>query len=213
MFTRRMLFKILAAVGGGSLFSAAGEAVAAQCFRVSAASCFGHLAKAGESSELHAQTLDVTAIERWENLLDDLDGVELIGRYVSLEPYPDDVSRLTGRCPFCRHGADSLLVDARDDSYLCTDCLADGHVLDFYARLEGISLSESVSRMTRLLASGEFRGKQVRRKRFQCLINEITSFARESLICTREGALARGWLEQQSVTPETAERFSLGVMS
>lgn len=60
-----MLFKILAAVGGGSLIAAAGEDFAAQCFRVSAASYSGHLAKFTESSlELPVQVRAVTAIEQ-----------------------------------------------------------------------------------------------------------------------------------------------------
>lgn len=118
-----------------------------------------------------------------------------------------------GRCPFCRHGTDSLLIDRRDDSYFCTDCLAGGHALDFYARVEGLSLSESVRRVTGLMASGELQGKRPRLKRFHCIIHEIDRFAHESLICSLEGASARGWLDQQGVTVGTAERFSTGMMS
>ena len=214
MFTRRMLFKTLAAIGADSLFSAESEGADARCSSIAPLSSIGHLARPGESSsDVPAHALDVSATEQWENLLDDLDAVELIGGYVSLDPTPDDVSRITGRCPFCRHGADSLLVDVRDDSYLCTDCLAGGHALDFYARMEELSLSESVRLVTGLMASGELQGKRSRLKRFQCIVDEIDRFAHESLIRSREGASARGWLDQQGVKAGTAERFSLGVMS
>ena len=195
MFTRRMFFKILATVGGGSLFPSPGQAVAEQWLRVNAASSTGHWARPGDTYlEVPAQAFGVTTTEQWENLLDDLDAVELIGRYVSLTSAPDEVSRLTGRCPFCRHGADSLLVDSRDDTYLCTDCLAGGHALDFHARMEGLSLPESLRSVGKLMAAGELQGKRPRLTRFHCIIEAIDRFAHESLICSREGASARGWL-------------------
>ncbi|MBX3350713.1 MAG: hypothetical protein KF747_18490 [Nitrospira sp.] len=213
MFTRRMFFKILAAIGAGSLFSAESEGTAAQWLNVSAASSTGHLARPGDTYfEVPAQAFGVTTTEQWENLLDDLDAVELIGRYVSLTSAPDEVSRLTGRCPFCRHGADSLLVDSRDDTYLCTDCLAGGHALDFYARMEGLSLPESLRSVGKLMAAGVLQGKRPRLKRFHCIIEAIDRFAHESLICSREGASARGWLNHQGITAEMVEKFSLGMM-
>ena len=214
MFTRRMFFKILATVGGGSLFPSPGQAVAEQWLRVNAASSTGHWARPGDTYfEVPAQAFGVTATEQWENLLDDLDAVELIGRYVSLKPTSGDVSRLTGRCPFCRHSVDTLLVDTRDDSYLCTDCLAGGHALDFYARMEGLSLPDSLRSVGKLMAAGELQGKRPRLKRFHCIIEAIARFAHESLICSREGASARGWLNQQGVTAGMTEKVSLGVMS
>jgi hypothetical protein len=90
MFTRRTLFKLLAVIGAGRLFSAAGEAGAARCSSIGAASCSGHSTRpGGPHPDVLAQALDVTAIEQWENLLDDLDGAELIGRYISLRPTGD----------------------------------------------------------------------------------------------------------------------------
>ena len=214
MFTRRMFFKILATVGGGSLFPAPGEAAAAQWLRGSAAFSTGHLAKSGDTYlEVPAQAFGGTTTEQWENLLDDLDAVELLGRYVSLKSAPDDVSRLTGRCPFCRHDVDSLLVDTRDDSYLCTDCLAGGHALDFHARMEGLSLPESLRSVGKLMAAGALQGKRPKLKRFHCIIEAIDRFAHESLICGREGASARGWLNQEGVAAAVTEKISLGVMS
>ncbi len=214
MFTRRMFFKILATVGGGSLFPSPGEAVAEQWLRVNAASSTGHWARPGDTYlEVPAQEFSVTTTEQWENLLDDLDAVELLGRYVSLKPTSGDVSRLTGRCPFGRHGADSLLVDSRDDSYLCTGCLAGGHALDFHARMEGLSLPESLRSVGKLMAAGELQGKRPRLERFHCIIEAIGCFAHESLICSREGASARGWLSQEGVAAAMTEKVSLGLMS
>jgi len=209
-----MLFKVLAAIGAGPLLPAVGEGGVDRFFGLDEALPFEISVRAGRSrAPFGAQPVDVTAIEQWETLLDDLDAVELVGRYVALKPTSGDVSRLTSRCPFCRHGVDSFLVDTRDDSYLCTDCLAGGHALDFHARMEGLSLPESLRSVGKLMASGELQGKRPRLKRFHCIIEAIDRFAHESLICSREGASARGWLNQQGVTAGTTARFTFGVIS
>lgn len=105
------------------------------------------------------------------------------------------------------------MVCRRDDSYFCTECLADGHALDFYARMEGISLSESVGRMRGLLASGQLQGKRPRVEGLRLIIEEANRFAHEALVHSREGESALAWLGRQGVTAETAEGFSLGVLS
>ncbi|MBA5869810.1 MAG: hypothetical protein GDA68_07400 [Nitrospira sp. CR2.1] len=213
MITRRMLLKILAAAGGGSLFPSSGEAVAEQYFRVSAATRSGPLARPCDSSGGSPQAHDVTAIERWENLLDDLDAVELIGRYVSLKPALDDGSRLTGRCPFCRQGTSSLLIDARDDSYFCTDCLVGGHALDFHARIEGVDLVESVRLVRVFLESGQLRGKRPRMEVLWGMMEATVELAHQALVLDCEGRAALAWLAQEGITEATIDGFSLGLMS
>lgn len=162
---------------------------------------------------LSSQTVEVSGIERWEHLLDDLDAVELIGRYTSLTRTEEASYGIKGHCPLCRHGVDSLLVDGRADSYFCTECLAGGHALDFYARIEGLSLSESVRRVKGLLASGQLQGKRPRLEKLRRIVQETHRFAYEALSYSREGKSALAWLGRQGVTAETAEGFSLGVLS
>jgi DNA primase len=118
-----------------------------------------------------------------------------------------------GRCPFCRHGAYSLLVDGRDDSYFCTDCLACGHALDFYARMERCNLPDVVTRLKPLLVCGQLKGKRPRMDRFRRIIDETHRFAREALVHSREGESALTWLDRQGVTPATVEAFALGLLS
>lgn len=214
MFTRRTLFKMLAAVGAGLLLPAVGEGGVDRFSGLDEALPFDISVRAGRSrAPFGAQPVDVTTIEQWENLLDDLDAVELIGRYVSLEPASADVSRITGRCPFCRHGTDSLLVDGRDDSYFCTECLGGGHVLDFYAQMERCALPDGISQLRALLARGQLKGKRLRMDRLWRLIDETRRFAREALVHSREGESALTWLDRQAVTPATVEDFSLGLFS
>jgi len=162
MFTRRVLFKMLAAIGAGSLLLTVGEGEVPRLSGIGEALSFGSSVRPdGSPATLGEQAVDVTAIEQWEDLLDDLDGVELIGRYTPLTRAKDASCGIMGRCPFCRHGTDLFLVDGRDDSYFCTECLAGGHALDFYARMEEVSLSESVRPVMGLLVSGQLQGKSL----------------------------------------------------
>lgn len=134
-------------------------------------------------------------------------------RYISLVQINDESSGSRGRCPFCRHGTDSLLIDGRDDSYFCTECLTGGHALDFYARIEDLNLSESVRRVRGLLVSGQLQGKRPQADRLWLIIEETNRFAHKALVHSREGDSVLAWMDRQGVTSETIEIFSLGVMS
>jgi DNA primase (bacterial type) len=214
MFTRRVLFKMLAAIGAGSLLLTVGEGEVPRLSGIGEALSFGSSVRPdGSPATLGEQAVDVTAIEQWEDLLDDLDGVELIGRYTPLTRAKDASCGIMGRCPFCRHGTDLFLVDGRDDSYFCTECFAGGHALDFYARMEEVSLSESVRPVMGLLVSGQLQGKRPRLERLLCIIDEINRFAHKSLFHSREGESALAWLDLQGGHCRTVESFSLGVLS
>lgn len=213
MFTRRTLFKVLAAIGAGSLLPPVSEGEVPRFAGIGAAFSFGSPVQSDSQAKPDEQAVDVTAIEAWENLLDDLDAAELFGRYTSIRPAGDESRDGRGLCPFCRQGIDSLLVDGSDDSYFCTECLAGGHALDFYARMEGFSLSESVRSVRELLASGELQGKRARLDRFRSIIEATNRFAQEALVHSREGESACAWLDGQGIASETIEAFSLGVLS
>jgi len=214
MLTRRVMFKMLAAMGVGPLFPTVGESGAARLLGIGKALSFDRSVQPGGSLAKPAeQAVDGSAIEAWENLLDDLDAVELIGRYSALRPTGHEPRDSRGRCPFCRHGTDLFLVDGRDDSYFCTECLAGGHALDFYARMEEVSLSESVRPVMGLLVSGQLQGKRPRLERLLCIIDEINRFAHKSLFHSREGESALAWLDLQGGHCRTVESFSLGVLS
>ncbi len=153
MFTRRMLFKMLAAMGAGSVLPAVDKGDVARLSDIGDVLSFSKAVLSGNSlANTGEQSVDVPAIEQWEDLLDDLDGIELVDRYTSLTRTEDTSRSIVGRCLFCPHGTDSLLLNGRDDSYFCTKCLTGGHALDFYARIEDLSLSEAVRRVRGLLA-------------------------------------------------------------
>ncbi len=214
MFTRRTLFKLLAAVGVGSLWPTQGQAEEAspatpgrRPSHISYDTSLDFPATISDSSSA------LSAVEQWENLLDDLDAVELIGRYSRLTPVGDGSRDYRGPCPFCRQGPDSLMVGSRDDSYVCTNCLACGHALDFYIRMERLSLEEAIPRLTGLLVSGALTGKRLRLERMGVALEETRRLACEALQHGSAGHDTREWMKREGVTQETSEQFSLGFLS
>lgn len=214
MFTRRALFKLLAAVGAGSVWP---TQVWAQKLHPATTSSHSSVLAPQTSSDILSTTSDspsvLSAVAQWENLVDDLDSVELIGRYSRLTPVGDGSRDYRGPCPFCRQGPDSLMVGSREDSYLCTDCLASGHALDFYIRTEQLTSAEAIPRLTGLLVSGALTGKRLRLERMGVVLKETRRLACEALQHGSAGRDARDWLKREGITQETTEQFSLGFLS
>jgi len=214
MFTRRTLFKLLAAVGVGSPWPTHAWA---QKLRPATSNSHSSVLAPQTPSDILSTTNDappvLSAVEQWENLLDDLDGVELIGRYSRLTPVGDGSRDYRGPCPFCRQGPDSLMVGSREDSYLCTDCLAGGHALDFYIKMEQLTSAESILQLTGLLVSGALTGKRLRLERMVVALEETRRLAYEALQHGSAGSAARDWLRREGITQETTEQFSLGFLS
>ncbi len=214
MFTRRTLFKLLAAVGAGSVWP---NQAWAQKLRPTTSNSHSSVPAPQTSSDILSTTSDspsvLSAVEQWENLLDDLDGVELVGRYSRLTPVGDGSRDYWGPCPFCRQCPDSLMVASREDSYLCTDCLASGHALDFYIRMEQLTPAEGIRRLAGLLASGVLTGKRLRLERMGVVLEETRRLACEALQHGSAGCDTRDWLKREGITQETIEQFSLGFLS
>ena len=214
MFTRRTLFKLLAAVGVGSVWP---TQVWAQRLCPTFSNSHSSVPASQTSSDVLSITNDspsiLSAVEQWEDLLDDLDGVELIGRYSQLMPVGDGSRDYRGPCPFCRQDPNSLMVVSRDDSYFCTDCLVSGHALDFYIMVERLGQAEAISRLAGSLASGDLKGKRLRLERLSGVLETVRRLACEALRHGSAERAAREWLKREGVTQETSEQFSLGLLS
>ena len=213
MFTRRALFKMLAAIGGGSLLPIDGPAGLYRRFRFNQAFPAFPPAPGKTAPSPFGSIPDLSIIEQWENLLDDLDGVELIGRYSRLTPVGEGSRDCRGLCQFCRQGPDSLRVSCRDGSYFCTDCLVYGHALDFYCEMERLTPAEAIPRLTGLLASGALTGKRLRLERMFRVLDEVRRVACEALQHGSAGCAVREWIEREGVSQETGGQFSLGLLS
>ncbi|WHZ25102.1 MAG: hypothetical protein OJF47_004214 [Nitrospira sp.] len=214
MFTRRTLFKLLVAVGARSVWP---NQAWAQKLRLTTSNPHSSVLVPQTSSDIRSTTNDsppvLSAVEQWENLLDDLDGIELIGRYSRLTLVGDGSRDYRGSCPFCRQGPDSLMVSSRDDSYFCTGCLVSGHALDCYTSMERLTSTEGIYRLAGLLASGALTGKRLRLERMGVVLEETRRLACEALQHGCAGRDTRDWLKREGVTQETSEQFSLGLLS
>jgi hypothetical protein len=172
MLNRRMLFKCIAAVGLSSIFSARVSRAAQQ---LSSGCRANRLSDPFRSKDLIFKETpkpdrNFSAIEQWRDILDDLDGAELVRRYTSLDEVTERMvqpERLRGRCPFCYAQFDSLLVYNDENLYYCENCGAEGTVLEFYARTECISHGEAVSHLRQLLDSKELSGRCHRQLAFE----------------------------------------------
>jgi len=158
--------------------------------------------------------LDIQAIERWEDLWDDLDCVELAGRYTKLEKTYEDGERdsWAGQCPFCHAPGQIFKVEA--DAYQCLrrdgGCGAIGATLDFYARVEGLSHHKAVMRLQDLLDSGVLHGRRARQTELWKVMEEAARYSHRRLRGSMEGRAGRDWLERQGLTHDTVMRFGLG---
>ncbi len=214
MFTKHILFKLLATVGVGSVWPT--QAWAKE-FRPTTSAPYSSAPVHQTSSDILPTIRDSLSVlsdaEQWENLLDDLDGIELIGRYSRLTSAGDGSRGSMGACPFCRQSHASLMVSSRDDSYFCTHCLAGGHALDFYISVERLTPAEAIPRLTGLLASGSLKGNRPWLERMGLALDEVCWLACEALQQGYAGRAARKWIEREGVTQETSEQFSLGLLS
>ncbi len=214
MFTRRTLLKLLAAVGVGSLGPTQGRPEEIRPTTPGPRLSPPPFQTSSEDRPTKSESLSVlSAVEQWEDLLDDLDGVELIGRYSQLMPVGAGSRDYRGPCPFCRQDPNSLMVGSRDDSYFCTDCLASGHALDFFLGMERLTSAEAIPRLTGLLASGALTGKRLRLERMGVALEETRRLAFEALQHGSAGRDTRDWLKREGITQETTEQFSLGLLS
>lgn len=161
MLSRRALFRMIVAVGFGSIFRT--KAVDAPSLlsgcntnRMSDDSCLQN-SLVEEPQELDAH---LRALMQWEELRCGLDGGELVRRYTSLDEVTEQMlpsERLRGRCPFCPTHFDSFLVYYDTNTFYCEECGAEGTIVDFYARMEGIPYGEALAHLLNLLDSKQLK--------------------------------------------------------
>jgi len=111
---------------------------------------------------------DPLAMRGWTEVMTRVDLEDLVRRYTTLDPVTETMihpDRLRGRCPFCHTNWDSLLVYCDENLYLCEGCGTDGCVIDFYARIEGVSYREATSCLRALLNAEVISERPVRHAR------------------------------------------------
>jgi|GEM_PF-5817353 len=152
---------------------------------------------------------DILAIEAIEDLLDDVDCIELAARYVGpnhlqqMSEYSEDVKQ--GPCPWCR--SEDFMVWTT--GFKCQGCPACGNALRLFANLKDLTIGEAIHQLRALLAAGELTGRPQQVLLWE-IMGEATAFFHDVLCNRPEGQPGREWLEQQHITQETRETWSLG---
>jgi DNA primase len=124
--------------------------------------------------------------------------------------------RLIGRCPLHRDARPSLVVYPHSQSYFCFGCGAGGDVIDFVARINGLSFKEAAAR---LASPGSRRGSPAPAgPQSPARIGGITPREAETVeVAVRHyhaallaSNVALGYLQSRGIKLETARQHRLG---
>lgn len=140
---------------------------------------------------------------------------EIIGEYVSLKR---SGSNFLGLCPFHGEKTPSFNVNPAREIFHCFGCGAGGDIFSFVMKIEGISFPEALRKLAaragvaiedRPLTDAE---KQLKAERDQqrAIMLLTAQHYRETLTRRPEGAVARSYLQEREVDPETAAAYGLG---
>lgn len=143
---------------------------------------------------------------------DETDLVELVGRYVRLQPAG---ANWKGLCPFHQEKTPSFHVNPGRQSYKCFGCGEGGDAISFLMALENLTFPEAMETLARaldldlarFLQPGEDEGEK--RAYFRATEAACAVF-REAWQDARLGAAAREYLTGRGFFPEVLERFDVG---
>lgn len=148
-------------------------------------------------------------------IADRLSIVEIIGEYVSLKR---SGANFLGLCPFHGEKTPSFNVNPAREIFHCFGCGAGGDIFSFVMKIEGISFPEALRKLAaragvvleeRPLTDDE--KKQRTEHDQQRVIMLLTAeYYRETLTRRPEGAVARRYLQEREVDPDTASAYGLG---
>ena len=198
MLTRRALFKVVGALGLGTLLT---NKILGEQISVVSSTVQGWDQRLSEEDETPLK------IEAREELLDSVDCMELAERYGSFEKVGGYLGGfLAGTCFFCREG--DLYVYPNE--FRCGNCEAEGTTVEFLARMEGITVEEAVPRLAMLVQSGSLQRRRNEQIILWGIMAEASRYYHHLLCDTTEGEPGRKWLKEQGVTAGTREELYLG---
>ena len=143
---------------------------------------------------------------------DETDIVDLVGRYVRLQPAG---SSFKGLCPFHQEKTPSFHVNPMRQSYKCFGCGEGGDAISFLMEVENLTFPEAMETLARsldidlakFLQPGEDEGE----KRAFHRAGEAASEAfRTAWLDDRLGASARRYMEERGFSAEILDRFDVG---
>lgn len=144
-----------------------------------------------------------------EEILNQIDLVELVSEYVTLERAGRNFKAL---CPFHTEKTPSFFVSPALNRFHCFGCGASGDAIGFLMRIEGLSYRDALRRLAER-AGIEIERDTSRpesddsRERLYRIVYAAHFYYRQ---CLRRTPEALQYLQTRGLTPETIERFELG---
>lgn len=137
---------------------------------------------------------------------------EVVGQKVALRRAGRE---FIGLCPFHKEKSPSFSVNDEKGFFHCFGCGAHGDAIGFLKDSEGLSYPEAVERAAGLagLAMPRFSREEIEREakhESQQQVVEAVAAWFEAQLESGEGRLAREYLAQRGITPETVAKFRLG---
>ncbi|MFN3421032.1 MAG: DNA primase [Armatimonadota bacterium] len=138
--------------------------------------------------------------------------VEVVSAYVRLIPAGKNYKAL---CPFHQEKTPSFYVSPEKGLWHCFGCGAGGDVIDFVQRIEGLTFTEAIAKLSRQLGirwqpSQATRREEWTKERLLQLNQWAVEFYERVLWASEVGERARQYLFQRQISTATARMFRLG---
>ena len=204
MISRRQMFQMAGALGAMSVLP---QSLAAKPFLTVPDHDIGDRVDGTSLND----TLDF--LETVEDLEDELDCVELIGRYSKLVRDPSDPTSVWadwpgGHCPFCGFADCRVAVSLRGFS---APCFHQGGGVAWTSLVEGIPLLESVQRLRGMLDRGDLVGMRKRIETQRAIHESLAAICHDALLNHSGRTIPRGSVNE--LTEETILHNQIGQLS
>ncbi len=147
-----------------------------------------------------------------EELRERLPASEVVGRRVKLKKAGREYKGLS---PFQQEKTPSFFVNDEKQAWFDFSSGLNGNIFDFVMKTEGVSFPEAVERLASMAgmalpaATPDAARHEQRRKTLHDVMELAAKFFADTL-ASRNGAKARGYLGDRSITPQTQLQFRLG---
>ncbi len=138
---------------------------------------------------------------------------ELVGRHIPVRRAGREYHAL---CPFHKEKTPSFTINDEKGFYHCFGCGAHGDVIGFTMEYEHLNYPEAVERLAGQVGLSVPREtiamveREAKQQSLQQVVEVVASWLEEQLATTREADVARDYLRERGLKPETIARFRLG---
>ncbi len=146
-----------------------------------------------------------------EDIKSRIDLAELVASYGVQIRYAGGSAKAC--CPFHHEKTPSFNINTSKGFYHCFGCGESGDAIKFVQKQEGLTFVEAVKKLAEQcgVKIDETEDPDAgRRRRLYALMAELAAFYRRCLLQTKEGEIARKYLESRAIDAEVAEDWGIG---